>query len=214
MGKKARIKAVVKYARKERDKALRKKPAQAPALNYRWRHTLRVAQRGMHLAEQEGADLEIVTAACMLHDIAKLSNKEQGVEHGRVGAKMVRPILQKLGFKKKKIDPICYAIARHVDGKAGYKYPHTLEADVVSDADKIDRFSAYRTTLKLRSRAKSHRNYLRMVERQLSHLKKLRKKPPTRTESGTRIFREQLDLQIAFLETVLADDELTTVPKL
>lgn len=214
MGKRTRIKALVKYVHKERDKALRKKPSLAPSLNYRWGHTLRVVQRGMKLAEQENADLEVVAVACLLHDIAKLSNTEHGVEHGRIGAKMVRPVLQKTGYKKAKIDDICYAIARHVDGKAGYKYAHTLEADVVSDADKLDRFSVYRTSLKLRSRVKSNRNYLRMVNRQLDTLKKLRKKPPTRTPSGTQAFLKQLDLQIAFLEEMLVDNDLTIIPTL
>lgn len=214
MGKKTRLDTVLKYVLKERDRALRKKPSLSPSISYRWGHTLRVVQRGMDLAEKENANLEVVTVACLLHDIAKLNNTAHGVDHGRVGAKMVRPVLKKLGYATKKIDNICYAIAWHVDGEAGFKYPHTIEADVVSDADKIDRFSAYRTTLKLRSRAKSHRNYMRMVEMQLSRLKELRKKPPTRTESGTRIFREQLDLQIAFLEKVLEDNDLTVLPKL
>lgn len=214
MGKKARLDAVVKYARKERDKALRRRPSLSPSLNYRWGHTLRVAQRGMALANEEGANLEIVAVACILHDIAKLSDKEHGVEHGRKGAKMVRPVLRKIGYKAKKIDDICYAIARHVDGKAGYKYGHTLEADIVSDADKIDRFSAYRTSLRLRSRAMSQRNYLQMVNRQLIDLKKLSKKPPTCTKSGTKNFLKELDCQIKFLQRVLDDSALTTLPEL
>ncbi len=213
MGKKARLQAVVNYARKERDQALRKKPALSPALNYRWGHTLRVVQRGMALAKLEGANRQVVAAACMLHDIAKLANKEHGVEHGRVGAKMVRPVLEKIGYKAEKIDNICYAIAWHVDWQAGYKFAHTLEADVVSDADKLDRFSVYRATIKLRNRAKSQRNHLRMIKRQLRDLEEMRKNPPLRTQSGRELFLEQLDLQIVFLKKLLEDNALTRVPK-
>lgn len=182
-------------------------------LNYRWGHTLRVAQRGMDLAKLEGANLEVVTVACLLHDIAKLSNTEHGVEHGRKGAAMVRPVLQKLDYKKKKIDDICYAIAWHVDWNAGYKHAHTLEADVVSDADKLDRFSVYRMGIKLRSRTKSQRNYMHMLNRQLYDLEKVRRKPPLCTENGRQLFLEQLDLQIAFLKKMLADNDLTVIPR-
>ena len=101
MGKKARLDAVLKYARKERDRALRQKPSLSASLNYRWGHTLRVVQRGMKLAKKESADVELVVVACILHDIAKLSNKSHGLEHGRIGAKKVRPILRQIGYKNK-----------------------------------------------------------------------------------------------------------------
>ena len=213
MGKKARLDAVVKYARRMHDNALRKKPSLSRSLSYRWEHTLRVVQRGIDLAKKENADLEEVMVACVLHDIAKLSDLEHGLEHGRLGAKKVRPILKEIGYSKKQVDNICYAIACHVDGKAGFEYPHTLEADIVSDADKIDRFSSYRTMLKLKSNARSYRSYIRMVRGQLNILLQYRQNPPTCTASGTKIFSKQLDLQIAFLERVLADSALTVLPK-
>jgi len=213
MGKKARLDAVVNYARREHDKTLRKKPSLSKPLSYRWGHTLRVVQRGIDLAKKENADIEEVMVACLLHDIAKLGDLEHGLEHGRLGARKVRPILKEIGYSKKQIDNICYAIAWHVDGKAGFSYEHTLEADILNDADKIDRFSTYRTMLKLKSNAKSYRNYLRTVRSQLNVLLKYKQYPPTRTASGTKIFSKQLDLQIAFLERVLEDNDLTVLPK-
>ena len=157
MGKKARIRAVVEYAQKEHDKVLKKKPFLASSLKYRWGHTLRVAQRGMGLAKEENANLEQVIVACLLHDIAKLSNTSHSVDHGRVGAKQVRPVLKKIGYSKTQINRICYAIAAHVDGKAAFKNHHSLVADIVSDADKIDRFSVYRTVLRLEGGRKNYR---------------------------------------------------------
>ncbi|MBU4226398.1 MAG: hypothetical protein KKC71_11345, partial [Chloroflexi bacterium] len=35
------------------------------SLDYRWRHTLRVSQWGKRIAETEGADVELVVAACL-----------------------------------------------------------------------------------------------------------------------------------------------------
>ena len=38
--------------------------------DYRWKHTLRVAQFGKVIAENEDAEVELVIASCILHDIA------------------------------------------------------------------------------------------------------------------------------------------------
>ena len=55
--------------------------------DYRWKHTLRVAQFGKVIAENEIADVELVVAACLLHDIAWFdTNAENSREHGRIGA--------------------------------------------------------------------------------------------------------------------------------
>ncbi len=52
--------------------------------------------------------------------------------------------LETLNLSNKQIDDICYAIAVHVDGEAGYSYEETLESKIVTDSDNIDRFGAYR----------------------------------------------------------------------
>lgn len=214
MGKKKRIKKIRKFAKKARDDAIAEKPRLAASLTYRWEHTLRVAQRGMELAKEEGADVEIVTAACLLHDIAKLSNHTHGTRHGRVGARMVKPLLKELGYSKTKEKQIRFAIAFHVDGNAGFKHPNTLEADIVSDADKLDRFSAYRMILALNGKIEDYDAHIKRAQKYLNTLKRLRKKPPLRTKNGRKKFKQDLATQIAFLEKLVADSELTTPPKL
>ena len=37
---------------------------------YRWEHTLRVAHYGQQIAQAEEADIDVVVAACLLHDVA------------------------------------------------------------------------------------------------------------------------------------------------
>jgi len=215
MGKKKRIKKIIKLAEKERDKALKKNPKLELDLTYRWKHTLRVAQRGMKLAEQEDADMEIVVAACILHDIAKLADRSNGTNHGRVGAKMVKSFLKKkVGYSKKKAKAIRYAIATHVDGKADFKHPETLEADIVNDADKIDRFSAYRMMLALDGEIEDYDKHITNAKKYLRVLRRYRRKPPLRTKSGRKKFKKELDIQIVFLEKLIADSDLTTPPKL
>ena len=71
-------------------------------VDYRWQHTLRVAQFGKVIAENEAADVELVVAACLLHDIAWFdTNAENSREHGRIGAEKARPILENLGYNPK-----------------------------------------------------------------------------------------------------------------
>jgi len=51
---------------------------------YRWEHTQRVAYYGKLLAEAEGADVEIVTAACLFHDVAHFECDDNYKSHGHI----------------------------------------------------------------------------------------------------------------------------------
>lgn len=115
--------------------------------DYRWQHTLRVTNIGKQLAEEEGANMEVVAAACLLHDMAHFDDDDSYRDHGRLAAHISRPFLGEIGYSSEDVDAICYAVAVHVDGKADFESPATLEADIVSDADNIDRFGAYRILL-------------------------------------------------------------------
>ena len=111
---------------------------------YRWEHTLRVAHYGEQIAKAEGADVDVVTAGCLLHDVAHFDSLEDYKDHGREGARLSRPLLAELGYTDEQVAAICYAIAVHVDDKSDFEHPHTLEADIVTDADNFDRFDAFR----------------------------------------------------------------------
>ncbi len=110
---------------------------------YRYEHSLRVSHIGKQISEVEGADTFIVEIGCLLHDVGKFQT-EVNRDHGRVSAKVAKVFLETLNLSNKQIDDICYAIAVHVDGEAGYSYEETLESKIVTDSDNIDRFGAYR----------------------------------------------------------------------
>ena len=96
---------------------------------------------GKLIAENEDADLELVIATCLLHDIAWFdTTAEKSREHGRLGAEIAKPFLEKMGFSPEQVTPICNAIAEHVvEGK-----PETMIAKIICDADDVDRFGPYR----------------------------------------------------------------------
>lgn len=180
---------------------------------YRWKHTLRVTQYGKQIAEAEGADVEVVMAACLLHDISKFDDEEYGVDHGRVSARIARPFLGTLGYSAAQVDNICFSIAVHVDDKADFEHPITLELKAVNDADNIDRFGAYRLLLQFKDHAERYDVLIDRAKNRLQTLRKYREENIMGTITGNKLFNRQLDLQINFLDHLVEDSRLTIEAK-
>ncbi len=100
-------------------------------------HVLRVVAMADRIAEAEGADREVVHAAALLHDI--------GLDEGRAGheisaANRAKEILRAHGYD----EPFCITVAHAIEShrfRSG-PTPHTLEAKVLFDADKLDAIGA------------------------------------------------------------------------
>lgn len=181
---------------------------------YRWKHTLRVVQYGRQIAEEEGADVEVVMAACLLHDISKFDDEEYGVEHGRVSARIARPFLETLGYSEERLNNICFSIAVHVDDKADFEHPITIESKIVSDADNIDRFGAYRLLLQNKDVAENYDALIEKAKGRLVTLQKYRKANSMGTAASNTLFNRQLDIQINFFEHLVEDSKLTVEAKI
>ncbi len=180
-------------------------------VDYRWLHTLRVAQFGKVIAENENAEVELVVAACLLHDMAWFeATAENSREHGRMGALKARPILEELGYTAEKIDRICYAIAAHVDEDN----PTSLEARILSDADNIDRFGPYRVLQWCYSDIDDYEKLSAKLSERIQRLEGYREKNPLFTLTGQQLFAEQLDLQIRFFSEFVGEKELSVMPQL
>lgn len=97
-------------------------------------HVLRVLALAERLAVEEGADLEIVRTATLLHDVARGRELELGAEHAQAGADIARQLLR--GRPPERVEAVAQAIAAHRfrSGPA----PQTLEAMILHDADKLD----------------------------------------------------------------------------
>ncbi|RKX36641.1 MAG: hypothetical protein DRP20_05795, partial [Thermotogae bacterium] len=75
-------------------------------------HTFRVARMARFIAEIEGADVEVVTLASLLHDIARpLEDKNTSVDHALEGAKMAADFLSQNGYEK--TEQVVHAIQCH-----------------------------------------------------------------------------------------------------
>ncbi len=105
-----------------------------------WFHVERVTQTARLLAEHEGADLEVVQLAALLHDIG--DHKFHGGDQ-TVGPRMARDWLQQHDAAPAIIDHV-EAIIRDLSFKgAGVPTPMaTIEGMCVQDADRLDAIGA------------------------------------------------------------------------
>jgi ribonucrease Y len=87
-------------------------------------HTIEETKMGVSIAQEVGADVEVVRLGCLLHDIGKVVTEEEGT-HVDVGVS----VLKKYGFAK----PVVAAVAEHHEDKPF----SSLESVVVWVADAI-----------------------------------------------------------------------------
>jgi uncharacterized protein len=106
-------------------------------------HVLRVYNLSLHLAENENIDLDILKAAVLLHDIARVKedNDPTGrTDHSVLGSEICVPILNGVNFPVEKIKHVQDCIISH-RYRTGHT-PQTIEAQILFDADKLDTIGA------------------------------------------------------------------------
>jgi len=119
-------------------------------------HVLRVLRLAEQLARMEGADVEIVCAAALLHDAAEQheadgSQKAGGhktavagahrLAHHHTSAGIAGMILAAQGWAPERIVAVQHAIRAH-RFRDNSEPPQTLEARLLFDADKLDAIGA------------------------------------------------------------------------
>lgn len=176
--------------------------------DYRFEHSVRVANIGRIIAEKEGLDSDAMVIACLLHDISYINEfktREEARNHGRYSAKIARPFLKEIGMEPEIIEEICYGIAIHVDDEADFPGERTVFAQTVGDADNIDRFDAYRIFENLKWVKYDEMS----LEEKRAHTKKMTEKLESfknldfATETSKNMWIEKLDYQIVFYKKLL-----------
>lgn len=103
-------------------------------------HVLRVYRIAEHIALAEGADLQIVRTAALLHDVCGSAPGAKGntrAEHHIASAAFAGQVLGEKGWPLEKIKAVQHCIRGH-RFRGGEDRPETLEAQVIFDADKLD----------------------------------------------------------------------------
>lgn len=114
-------------------------------------HVQRVYRLAEKLAHREGADLEIVLAAALLHDVEvdhvevggnpHLASATDRSNHHQAAAAFAHQVLTAEAWNEARIDAVVHCIEAHRFRERGNP-PRTLEAQVLFDADKLDAIGA------------------------------------------------------------------------
>lgn len=110
-------------------------------------HVLRVLALAETLAQAEGADLEIVRAAALLHDAEPpqaqddSTDAERRATHHHASADFAAYILAQEGWPPERIRAVQACIRSHRFRDPAHP-PESLEAQVLFDADKLDAIGA------------------------------------------------------------------------
>jgi uncharacterized protein len=121
-------------------------------------HILRILKIVEHLAEVENADLFVVKMATLLHDIGRLSAEvayddimflkiKRDLNHAELSAVISEQFFRRnFSLKSEIVEQILHCIRAH--SFSNKTPPETIEAKILSDADKLDALGAiglYRT---------------------------------------------------------------------
>lgn len=182
-------------------------------VRYRYEHSIRVANIGIEIAKAEKADVIVVAISGILHDYGKFDT-EKNVDHGRVSSKLVRPFLETLDIDMSQVDMICQSIASHCDGLGeNLQEVNSLEARILRDADRIDRFGFNKVFLR---RFLDHQkaltdadNQMELTRRRIHILESLISEDRMSTELGKSMLERRVDFQVQFYKRYLRELELS-----
>lgn len=103
-------------------------------------HTMRVTALCDRIGRKESADMKILISAALLHDISRPLEESDGIPHEEEGARIAEKFLPSLHYSNVQIQGVVHAILTHRYRSS--RLPETLEAKILSDADKLDAMGA------------------------------------------------------------------------
>jgi uncharacterized protein len=102
-------------------------------------HILRVYKNARIIGQDEGADMQVLLLAALLHDVGSEKKHKQGEPDGQ-GHKAVEAFLKSIGLEEGAREKVLYAVDVH--RFSGKIVPVTLEARILQDADRLDALGA------------------------------------------------------------------------
>ena len=156
------------------EKFVREKLAKNSKGAHTFDHTKRVHALSIRIGEASGADLKILGAAALLHDIGRPKEAVSGVSHSILSGEMSQDILKNVGFDDVEIQRVVDAIRTHRFSE-GIE-PNSLEGRILSDVDKLDAIGAigvFRAIAQASSKGQGIEEFLNHADEKLLRLKDL-----------------------------------------
>jgi HD superfamily phosphodiesterase len=137
---------------------------------------------------------------------------DRNIDHSRVSAEIANKFLLTLPLTDKQVNDICYCIARHCDGEAGYDYIPISETDVVEDADNIDRFGRYRIIQALHYDDFDTMSLTEKISYCNQKIEKLNRYTTIDmgTPTGKKLFNEACKIQLNYFQMLLEEFMFTS----
>jgi len=162
-------------------------------------HTERVFEICKHIGGLVGADPSVLLPAALLHDLGRGEE-----DHAAVSAMEAKEILAGIGLPEEKVWAVVGAISTHSFSFGGE--PASLEAMVLSDADKLDAMGA----LGVYRAAMYSAEHLRALGDFVDHFyeKLLKLRDMLHTDEARRLAEKRHRFMLEFLEELRGEKEL------
>jgi uncharacterized protein len=106
-----------------------------------FQHIMRVYKNAKLIGQREGADMDILLPAVLLHDIVVYpKGSAKSSRSSDDSADLAENILQRLGYSQDKINLISHCIRTH--SYSDRLVPTSLEGKILQDADRLDALGA------------------------------------------------------------------------
>jgi uncharacterized protein len=104
-------------------------------------HIMRVLKNAIMIAKKEKADIRMITAAVLLHDVVSYPKSDPRSKNSSLeSAEESRKILKKYDFSQNELNIVVDAIRDHSFSRG--VVPKTLEGKILQDADRLDALGA------------------------------------------------------------------------
>jgi uncharacterized protein len=173
------------------------------AMSHGFDHTRRVYNLALVIGTAEKADLRVLLAAALLHDIGRDIEEHIGADHAETSAYFAKDFLKSIDFEPDRIRRVLDAIKQHRFSSP--ESPNALEAKILSDADKLDAIGAIGVARAFTYGGRHQRD----VRGTISHFneKLLKLKDQMYTETAKKIARERHSYTLEYLQRVQEEIE-------